>query len=127
MGRASPPLEPCVLVVESNTVVGIDLSEYLEEEGYTVAGPFACAGAVQWLDTFTPRAALLDVDLRSGLCVDVARELRRRDVPILVFSAHDQRFALPEFQDVPWVPLPASTVAIGRGLSDVLCIGRATA
>ncbi len=66
---------------------------------------------------------LLDVDLRSGICVDMARELRRRGVPILVFSAHDQRFALPEFQDVPWVPLPSSFASIGRTLSDVLRIG----
>ncbi len=127
MQRIIPLLEPSVLVVESNAVIGIDIAEYLEAEGYTVAGPFACAGAIQWLGTRTPQAALLDVDLRSGICVDMARELRRRGVPTLVFSAHDQRFALPEFQHMPWVPLPSSSAAIGRTLINVLCTGRATA
>lgn len=120
MGRAFPPLDQTVLIVESNAVIGIDVADYLEVEGYTVAGPFACEGALGWLSTHTPRAALLDVDLQSGACVDLARELHRRAVPILVFSAHDRRFALPEFRDVPWVPLPSPFTAIGSTLNGLL-------
>lgn len=98
---------PCVLVVEQNAIIGLSLAEDLEEQGYQVAGPFACAGALQWLQTRTPELVILDADLQSGSCVELARLLRRREVPFLVFTSHERRNAAPEFRDVPWILMPA--------------------
>jgi DNA-binding response OmpR family regulator len=102
----------CVLLVESNAIIGLDLADQLERHGYDVAGPFACATAVRWLRSLTPDLAILDVDLQSGACVELARELRRRGVPILIFSAHDQKNALEEFRTLPWLSMPASRDAL---------------
>jgi DNA-binding response OmpR family regulator len=98
---------PCVLVVEQNAIIGLSLVEDLEDEGYRVVGPFACAGALRWLQTSTPELVILDADLQSGSCVELARLLRERGVPFLVFSSHEQRNAVAEFRDVPWINMPA--------------------
>ena len=109
-----------VLVVESIVIVGMDLADWLEHQGYVVDGPVACREAWIWLRTHTPKAAVLNVDLQSGTCVDLVRELRHRSVPLIIFSAYEQRFALAEFQDVPWVTMPARLEQIGSLLDDLL-------
>jgi DNA-binding response OmpR family regulator len=101
------PSGASVLLVESSAIIGLDLAEELERLGYGVVGPFACGMALQWVGTATPDLALLDVDLRSGPCLALARELRARRVPILVFSSHDRRSSLTEFHDLPWLSMPA--------------------
>jgi DNA-binding response OmpR family regulator len=105
-----------VLVVESNAVIGMDLADQLEEEGYTVAGPFACAVAAEWLQSNSPDLAILDLDLQAGRCVDLARTLRERAVPMLVFTAHDRRLAVPEFRNLPWLPMPAPSEAFSAAV-----------
>jgi DNA-binding response OmpR family regulator len=105
--HASETDASCVLVVEQNAIIGLSLAEDLEDQGYRVAGPYACAGALKWLQTHTPNLVILDADLQSGSCVELARLLRLRGVPFLVFSSHERRYAAAEFRDVPWVMMPA--------------------
>lgn len=105
-----------VLLVESNVIVGLDVADDLEQRGYNVEGPFHCAAALEWIETQTPDVAVLDVDLRTGPCVALARELLARGVPIAVFSAHDQRDALTEFRALPWLSMPAPLDALDATL-----------
>jgi len=107
MGPSILSDSPAVLLAESSAIIGLDLADGLEGLGYGVAGPFACMTALQWLETLTPDIAVLDVDLRSGPCLTLARELRARQVPILVFSSHDRTSSLAEFHDLPWLSMPA--------------------
>lgn len=118
MVPSGAPDRPCALIVESNAAIGLYLADDLDAQGYTTAGPFTCAGAVKWLTTHTPDIAVLDVDLQSGSCVEMARELKRRNVPFIVYSAHEQRYALPEFHDVPWVSIPSTADALHKALTD---------
>jgi len=76
-----------VMIADNNTLVGIGIQDDLESNGYAVAGPFAtCAEATAWLKAETPGLAILAVHLRDGTCVDLSRELRGRDVPMIVYS-----------------------------------------
>jgi DNA-binding NtrC family response regulator len=111
-----------VLIVENNALIGLDLADDLEVQGYGTAGPFTCAAALKWIEGNTPDVAILDVGLQSGLCVQLARELRRRTVPLIVYSAYDQSLALPEFRNVPWIPMPASRQIL-RETMDKLSVG----
>lgn len=117
MRQPSLDNRPLGLIVESNAIIGLYLTDDLEDQGYVTAGPFACAGAVKWLAANTPNIAILDVDLQSGPCIELARELKRRGVPIIVYSAHEQQYALPEFHDVPWIPIPAPTETLRQALA----------
>ena len=119
MGQRFTATGTCVLLVESSAIIGLDLADELESQGYDVEGPYACAAAAQWLTTRSPDLAILDVDLRSGPCVGLARELRDREVPILIFSAHDRSQALAEFQSLPWLAMPAPKHALDAALRDL--------
>lgn len=77
-----------ILVVEDECLIGLCLAEELEALGFEVVGPFAtCAEASAWLSSNTPDMAALDILLRGGPCLEIARELRRRRVPMLFFTA----------------------------------------
>jgi DNA-binding response OmpR family regulator len=76
------------------------LAEDLLEAGFVVSGPFAsCAAAMDSLDKQAPRAAILDIELIDGACVELARELKRRRIPFIVLtgyassSPHDDVFS----------------------------------
>lgn len=99
---------PVVLVVEDQALIGLSIEAFLEEAGYTVAGPFASnAEALAWLDGERPAAAVLDLGLRDGLSTGLAQELRRRGIGFVVYSGHAQRPDLaPELHDAPWLRKP---------------------
>jgi DNA-binding response OmpR family regulator len=107
---------PSVLVVEQNAIIGLSLAEDLEDQGYAVVGPLACLAALKWLQTRTPDMAILDADLQYGSCIELARLLRARGVPFLVFSSHERRHAAAEFRDLPWLTMPAEFSTLLRNL-----------
>ena len=116
MGHPQAISRSRILLVQSNAIIGLDLADELEAKGYEVAGPFTFDAALAWLETDAPDLAVLDGDLRSGICVDLARDLRAHGVPILIFSSYEQKHALPEFHYLPWLSTPAPVQALHTGL-----------
>jgi CheY-like chemotaxis protein len=107
-----------VLVAEDNAVIGMMLADDLQDAGYAVAGPFShAAAALAQLRDFTPDMAILDVLLKDGSCAPLARELRARGVPFIVFSGLDAAPDLPELQGVPWVVKPSGFAEIATALA----------
>jgi len=105
---------PLVLVLEDEALIGLTLQDDLQEAGYRVTGPFTtCAAALEWLQTATPDAAILDAALKDGPCREIAVELDRRKVPFLIYSGyHEDRQLLAEFDHVTWIekPVPSSVL-----------------
>jgi DNA-binding response OmpR family regulator len=99
-----------VLVAEDMAAISLSLEDALVESGYTVAGPFnSGAAALGWLETHTPDLALLDLRLSDGPCIGVARLLRGRGVPTLIFSGETSPMSLPpDLRDLPWLGKPVS-------------------
>lgn len=97
-----------VLVVEDETIIGLALSELVEDEGCTVIGPFCRADhAMAALDRETPDVAILDHMLRDGSCIELVRLLRARAVPFVIYSGDYQRPDMPvELQQAPWFEKP---------------------
>ena len=100
--------QPYCLIAEEQALIGMALEAYLEEEGFTVAGSFATgAEALAWTRRATPEVALLDYKLRDGLCIDLARTLLRRGVPVVIYSGLPPGPDLPpELRAVPWIEKP---------------------
>jgi DNA-binding response OmpR family regulator len=94
------------------------LEAALEEAGFDVAGPFDnSSDALAWLRRRTPDLALVDVLLRDGTCVFVARELRRKKVPYAIYSGLNPPEPIaPEFQDVTWLRKPVSRQQLSETL-----------
>jgi DNA-binding response OmpR family regulator len=96
------------LVVEDQALIGMAIEAYLEEIGCAVEPLASCAAALAWLDANTPDLAVIDFMLRDGPCIDLARELKRRGVPFVIYSGYPRPISMPsELLDAPWIEKPA--------------------
>jgi DNA-binding NtrC family response regulator len=121
--RASPGLsQHRVLVVEDETLIGLTLAGLLADEGFWVVGPVgSLAEGLFALDHASPDAVVLDLTLRDGMCAALAREIRARNIPFIVFSGYPrQDFGFPELHDVPWFEKPGNAEEIIRSLANLL-------
>ena len=110
-----------VLLAEDQLLIGMDLADELEGRGFEVAGAFPSSReALGWLASNTPDVAILDVKLKDGSSLELARELRRRGVPFVFFSGAQgtQGGLRAEFPDVPWVEKPARLDQLVQALEE---------
>jgi len=85
------PLGCCVLVVEDDLLIALDLCAMLGKLGYTVLGPVGSVGkALALLETKRPDVALLDEDLRGMPVTPVAEALRQSGIPFAILSGSDK-------------------------------------
>jgi DNA-binding response OmpR family regulator len=105
---------PLVLVLEDEALIALNLQDEIQDAGYEVAGPFTtCSAALGWLQTATPNMAILDAALKDGPCREIALELRRCEVPFLIYSGHQEDWPLlSEFDHITWIekPVPPSVL-----------------
>jgi DNA-binding response OmpR family regulator len=96
--------------VEDQALIGMSLEAFLEDAGFEVAGVFMSnAQALQWLEDDLPDVAVLDVMIKDGTSVAVARVLKTLGVPFAVYSDLPPQTECPiELQDVPWLEKPVS-------------------
>ncbi|HEY8476954.1 MAG TPA: response regulator [Chloroflexota bacterium] len=84
-----------VLVVEDDVGISDILALVLTSEGYDVARAFTLQQALEAQESVSPDLITLDVDLGGESGLDLLRRLksdpRRRDVPVLIVSAHVDR------------------------------------
>ena len=113
---------PLALVVEDEALISLALEDDLTTAGYAVAGPFpTCAEGLAWLRTTSPHLAILDTVLRDGPCIDLARELRARAVPFVIYSGRSSRHNdAPELEGAPWVEKPAPISSVLDAIAEVL-------
>ena len=87
---------PCCMIVEDQALIGMSLEAFLEDAGFSIAGPFlSCADALRWLEHNTPQVALLDVSLRDGTSLPIAYELKGCNTPFAVYSGLPFTISLP--------------------------------
>ena len=98
---------PRILVVEDETILAMTVEAVLEDEGYSVVGPFARLDqALQAAEREELDAALLDINIIGGLVFPVAEALHRRGVPVLLVTGYDDRIMRKASQDWPWLIKP---------------------
>ncbi|WP_264050538.1 helix-turn-helix domain-containing protein [Methylobacterium flocculans] len=101
--------QPLALLAEADALVGIDLSDALQQAGYRVLGPFATTPeALAAVERTPPTVAVVDVVLRDGVCTALESTLRRRGIPFVVHAGVLPAAAEAHgFQGVPWLGKPA--------------------
>jgi DNA-binding response OmpR family regulator len=111
---------PCCLIVEDQALIGMALEAYLDEAGFQVAGPFMTnAAASAWLEDHTPDVAVVDVLLKDGPCTQLVRALRRRAVPVTIYSGLRSDSRPPELAAIPWLEKPVSRQDLANALLDM--------
>ena len=114
-GARSDGGEPLVLIVEDEALIAWDLADACRDEQLRVAGPFAsCAEAFNFLKAQVPDAAILDAVLTDGSCLELALDLRKRGVPLVIYSGASDVVQSPELEGALTVekPSPAEVVVL---------------
>lgn len=96
-----------VLIVEDDYLIAEGLSRAIEDDGFAVIGPVdTVAGALGLIGREQPDGALLDVRLRQGDTLEIARVLRQRGVPFAVVSGYTRDSLPPEMAAAPFLAKP---------------------
>jgi DNA-binding NtrC family response regulator len=116
-------LQSSCLIVEDQALIGMAIEAYLEDAGFVPALVSSEDQAMSWLECATPQCVILDYQLKDGLCTELARALKQRGVPFIVYSGHSRSEAIAdELQGVPWIEKPAARedliAAVMRAASD---------
>ena len=109
------------MIVEDQALIGMSIEASLEEAGFRVEGPFMSkAQALRWLESDAPDVALLDIMVKDGTSVEVARALKNRGIPFAVYSGLPPKAdSPPELQNVPWLEKPVSRETLTSILSEL--------
>jgi two-component system, response regulator PdtaR len=108
----------CVLVVEDEFLLAMELEALLEQRGWRVLGPVATIDrALAILDQHRPAVAVLDVNLKGRRATPVAAALRDRGVPfVLVTGYSDGQLNEPELRGQPRLEKPLDRQKLLRTL-----------
>ncbi|WP_284260056.1 response regulator [Bradyrhizobium iriomotense] len=111
-----------ILVVEDEYFLADDIGETLRTLGAEIAGPVGhLEDAVEILrDGSVLDAAVLDVNLRTGMIFPIARELRARQVPFVFTTGYDRISIISEFQNVLLLEKPIDLAAMARKLTALI-------
>jgi DNA-binding NarL/FixJ family response regulator len=97
----------CVLIVEDEFLVALDMETILGEAGFDVLGPAGSVSeALRLLAVRQPDAALLDNNLNGESARAVANALTAKHVPFAFVSGNDRASLPPEFSSVVLVRKP---------------------
>lgn len=110
------------MIVEDQALIGMSLEASLEEAGFRVEGPFMSnAQALRWLESDVPDIALLDIMIKDGTSIEIARALKIRGIPFAVYSGLPPRAdGPPELQNVPWLEKPVTRETLAAILTDLV-------
>jgi two-component SAPR family response regulator len=113
---------PRCMIVEDQALIGMSLEASLEEAGFVVEGPFMSnAQALSWLESDVPDIALLDIMIKDGTSVEIARALNSRGIPFVIYSGlPPNSHAPPELQNVLWLEKPVSRENLTDALERLL-------
>jgi CheY-like chemotaxis protein len=111
-----------ILIVEDETIVGMELESLLERQGCTVVGPApTVARALELLGRESPDAALLDLNLNGQPAIPVAAALLARKVPFVVVTGYGAgQSSDPELRGAPRIDKPVDHLELVRTLAELL-------
>ena len=115
----------CVLVVEDEFLLAMELEALLEQRGCRVLGPVATIDrALAVLERHRPAAAVLDVNLKGTRATPVAAALQDRGVPfVLVTGYSDLQLNEPELKGRPRLDKPLDSRKLLRTLERAVQAG----
>ena len=106
------------LLVEDNLVLAMEMENILHDIG--ISEVFALSNlqpALEAIECQSFDCAVLDVNLGGENSLELAAELRRRNVPLVLVSGYDNEFELPvELVGVPRLTKPVNRSDIARAL-----------
>jgi DNA-binding response OmpR family regulator len=113
-----------ILVVEDEFLVATMIEDDLTEHGFVVVGPYGTvAAALYAAQTENFDLAVLDVNLRGQSIVPVAKAIKARGIPILIFTGYSTLDHYPDLADLPQVTKPGLNGDFMRALDELILRG----
>lgn len=115
-------MNPTILLVEDNYLVGLALKRSLEATGAVVIGP--CADARDGLArarTESYDLAILDIRIRGDTSFSIAEAVRGHGRPVIFVSGYGDETTVPAaFRDAPMLAKPADLKRLEAEIATVL-------
>jgi DNA-binding NtrC family response regulator len=111
-----------VMVLEDEVFVSSMLEMILQDQGWSVGGPFRTNRvALDYLQSARPDAALIDFNIADGTSAATATRLRELGIPFVVVSGYPKSMARSEdLRIAEWLDKPFSEDAVLRSLTQAL-------
>ena len=122
MTALMPPLAgQCVLLVEDEYLIAMDLTDELQSRGAQVIGPVASVDEALHLIESTDRidSAVLDINLNGEMVFPVVDILIERDVPFLFLTGYDQVAIPAHYTDAAHYMKPVNLAEIVETLTRI--------
>lgn len=113
---------PRILLCEDEFLIALDLEEDIREAGAEVfASARSQKQALKLIEQGSPDAALLDLELSDGACIQLAHTLSERQIPFAIISACARPLRPPApLAEAPWFLKPVAFEDMVDTLSDIL-------
>jgi two-component SAPR family response regulator len=99
---------PCILVVEDEYLIAMDVMDMLEENAFAVIGPVGTVAAA--LELIRTRSdiggAVLDVSISGDMVFPVAEALLQKGVPFFFSTGYDAKIFPAHLSAIPRVTKP---------------------
>ena len=104
---AKPPQECSVLIVEDETLLGMDVEMTVSEAGYRVLGPVtSIVEALRVARESAVDAAILDINLQGQPVFPLADALAANNIPFIVLTGHERAMLPERHRDRPYIQKP---------------------
>jgi CheY-like chemotaxis protein len=98
-----------VLIVEDNSLIALEISQFVEAAGYTVVGPETSVDAtIRVLARHKIDLALLDVKLGGELVFPIAKDLDAKGIPYIFLTSYSAAAIPAQHRHQPLVSKPYS-------------------
>jgi light-regulated signal transduction histidine kinase (bacteriophytochrome) len=110
-----------ILLVEDQLVIAMDAEMMLAGKGAnTIETAASPAEALRKLTSFSPDAAVLDVNLGTETSLSVAEELARRNIPFVFATGYGDNIMVPQSFSAPTIRKPYDEQTLSRALNAAL-------
>jgi DNA-binding response OmpR family regulator len=110
-----------VFVVEDDELFADMVSDILNEDGYTVVGPFSnLRHSFEALAEGDVSIAVLDINLRDGTSFPLADHLASEDIPVIFLTSRDREEIPPRYRVHTILPKIGPAARLLSAMADVL-------
>ncbi|MBY5572157.1 response regulator [Rhizobium leguminosarum] len=104
-----------ILLMEDEIIIAMDVEDILHGAGFDrIETVSSCRAAEEWLTANDPDLVVMDIELTDGVAGAIARSLRGRRIPFIVYTGAQQKVHpdAAAFSDGVWLEKPCEPATL---------------